>query len=48
MDFKKLAEVILEENRKVLDRIDLKEVDRLIEEIDKAKTIQLYAMGRMD
>lgn len=38
MDFKKLAEVILEENRKVLDRIDLKEVDRLIEEIDKAKT----------
>ncbi|MDT4762306.1 sugar isomerase [Sphaerochaeta sp. PS] len=47
MDFKKLADVILEENRQVLDRIDVKEINRLIEEIDKAKTIQLYAMGRM-
>ena len=47
MDFKKLAEVILEENRQVLDRIDVKEIDRLIEAIDTAKTIQLYAMGRM-
>lgn len=47
MEFKKLAEVIIEENRKVLERVDIKEIDRLIEAIDAAKTIQLFAMGRM-
>ncbi len=47
MEFKELAAKVLEENRQVLDRINLNEVETLLAEIDKAKTIQLYAMGRM-
>lgn len=47
MDFKQIAAIVLEENRQVLERINMDEIERLISEIDKAKTIQLYAMGRM-
>ena len=47
MDYEKLVQKVIQENRDVLNRIDLNEIDRLISEINKAKTIQLYAMGRM-
>ena len=47
MKYNELVKTIINENEKVLERIDINELERLIEEINKAKTIQLYAMGRM-
>lgn len=47
MDYRELTQKVIEENRTVLDKVDPAQVDRLIDEIMKAKTIQLYAMGRM-
>ncbi|MDI2091222.1 SIS domain-containing protein [Commensalibacter oyaizuii] len=38
---------IIQENRETLMAIDEKQIQSLIDEIRKAKTIQLYAMGRM-
>jgi 6-phospho-3-hexuloisomerase len=39
--------MVIEENRKVLEAVSESEVAKLIEEIEKAKTIQLFALGRM-
>jgi len=47
VEYRNLVSTVIEENKKVLERIDLQEVERLIEEINKAQSIQLYAMGRM-
>ncbi|MGI6433558.1 MAG: sugar isomerase [Sphaerochaetaceae bacterium] len=47
MDYKSLVETVIQENKTVLDKVKLSEIERLIVEIGKAKTIQLYAMGRM-
>jgi 6-phospho-3-hexuloisomerase len=47
MDYSELVQTVIEENRQVLDKVNQGEIDRLLREIEKAKTIQLYAMGRM-
>lgn len=47
MDYSELVKTVILENAEVLNKINVKELNRLIEEINKAKTIQLYAMGRM-
>ncbi|MDR1745019.1 MAG: SIS domain-containing protein [Planctomycetota bacterium] len=47
MDYRELAAKVVEENRTVLDKVDAKQIDLFIDEIMKAKTIQLYGMGRM-
>jgi 6-phospho-3-hexuloisomerase len=47
VNYEDLVDVVINENKKVLDKIDLNEINVLIDEINKAKTIQLYAMGRM-
>ena len=47
MNYTELVDIVIKENRTVLDKVDTKELDVLLEEIGKAKTIQLYAMGRM-
>ncbi len=47
MDYKQLVEAAIRENKEVLDRIDPNQVDKLISEILQAKSIHLYAMGRM-
>jgi 6-phospho-3-hexuloisomerase len=47
MNYPELVSAVLEENRKVLEAVSTKSVDRLIEEILKAKSVHLYAMGRM-
>ncbi len=45
--YRELAQAVVEENRRVLEAVDPDQVDRLIAEIERAKTIQLFAMGRM-
>lgn len=47
MEYRDLVAKVVEENRTVLDKVDPKQIERFIDEIMKAKTIQLYAMGRM-
>ncbi|MBB1073918.1 sugar isomerase [Rhodoferax sp. 4810] len=47
MDYQQLAQTVLQENASILKAVDPQEVDALITEILQAKTIQLYAMGRM-
>jgi 6-phospho-3-hexuloisomerase len=47
MDYTGLVQTVIEENKTVLNKVDPAEIDRLLREIEKAKTIQLYAMGRM-
>jgi 6-phospho-3-hexuloisomerase len=47
MEYADLANAIIQENKIVLEKISKTEIGRLLEEIEKAKTIQLYAMGRM-
>jgi 6-phospho-3-hexuloisomerase len=47
MEYTDLVTAIIEENNTVLQKIDKREIEKLLEEISKAKTIQLYAMGRM-
>lgn len=47
MEYKELVAKVTEENRAVLDKVDPKQLDALIDEIMKAKTIQIYGMGRM-
>jgi len=42
-----LVRTVIDENRRVLEAVSEREIDSLIAEIEKAKTIQLYAMGRM-
>ena len=47
MNYEDLVKTVIEENKAVLDKVNKAELDRLLTEIEKAKTIQLYAMGRM-
>lgn len=47
MDYLELVGKVVEENRTVLNKVDPAQVAKLVDEIMKAKTIQLYAMGRM-
>jgi 6-phospho-3-hexuloisomerase len=47
MKYSELVSAVLEENRKVLEAVSTESVDQLIEEILKAKSVHLYAMGRM-
>ncbi|MCD8352232.1 MAG: hypothetical protein LUC93_16630 [Planctomycetaceae bacterium] len=47
MTYNELVDVVIAENKTVLDKVDPAAVDAFIDEIMKAKTIQLYAMGRM-
>ncbi len=47
MEYRELVAKVIEENKTVLDKVDAKQLDAFIDEIMKAKTIQLYAMGRM-
>jgi 6-phospho-3-hexuloisomerase len=42
-----LAHAVLEENRKVLEAVAESEIRNLITEIERARSIQLFAMGRM-
>ncbi len=45
--YRELVQAVVEENRRVLEAVPEDQVALLIAEIEKAKTIQLYAMGRM-
>ncbi|HEY0209761.1 sugar isomerase [Acerihabitans sp.] len=45
--YKSLVEQVIAENRTTLLAVDEAEINHLMDEICKAKTIQLYAMGRM-
>ncbi|GMO53660.1 MAG: SIS domain-containing protein [Termitinemataceae bacterium] len=47
MKYTEFVSTIIAENRSVLEKVELSQINRLLEEIEKAKTIQLYAMGRM-
>lgn len=47
MEYKELVEKVIQENSTVLNLVKKEEIDVLLSEIEKAKTIQLYAMGRM-
>ena len=47
MKYRELVSAVLEGNRKVLEAVSAKAVDQLIEEILKANSVHLYAMGRM-
>jgi 6-phospho-3-hexuloisomerase len=47
MTYEELVKVVIEENKTVLERIDKAELERLLTEIEKAKCIQLFTMGRM-
>jgi len=45
--YEDLVRTVIDENRRVLEAVPPAEIDALIAEIEKAKTIQLWAMGRM-
>jgi 6-phospho-3-hexuloisomerase len=45
--YAELVRTVVDENRRVLEAVSENEIDRLIVEIERAKTIQLFAMGRM-
>jgi len=45
--YDELVRIVIDENRKVLEAVPQKEIEALVAEIEKAKTIQLWAMGRM-
>jgi len=47
MRYRRLVQAVVEENRRVLEAVPPQDVERLISEIESARTIQLYAMGRM-
>jgi 6-phospho-3-hexuloisomerase len=47
MDYKNLAETVIEENKKALLEVDTAEVNKLLNEIAAAKKIQVFGMGRM-
>jgi len=46
-DYKDLAQLVVQENEKVLMDVDDKEVDKLLDAIAQAKCIQVFGMGRM-
>jgi 6-phospho-3-hexuloisomerase len=45
--YEELVDSVIEENRNVLKRVNEKEINQLVNEIVNAKTIQVYAVGRM-
>jgi 6-phospho-3-hexuloisomerase len=45
--YQELVKTVVDENRRVLEAVPEADLARLIAEIEKAKTIQLFAMGRM-
>jgi len=45
--YKELLSKVLEENKKVLEAVPEAQIQNLITEIENAKTIQLFALGRM-
>jgi 6-phospho-3-hexuloisomerase len=45
--YAELTRIVIDENRKVLEAVSEKDIAQLIDEIEKAKVIQLFAMGRM-
>lgn len=45
--YKELVDTVIKENLETLNRVNPEDIDKLINEICKAKKIQLYAMGRM-
>jgi 6-phospho-3-hexuloisomerase len=47
MNYVGLVKQILDENRQVLEAVNPDDLERLVQEILKAKTIHLYGMGRM-
>jgi len=47
MRYRELVQAVVEENRRVLEAVPEQDIERLVAEIAQAKTIQLYAMGRM-
>lgn len=46
-DYRKLAEIVLQEHRKVLLDVKDEEVEQLLDALAKAKCIQVFGMGRM-
>jgi 6-phospho-3-hexuloisomerase len=47
MNYGGLVKQVLDQNRQVLEAVNPDDVERLVQEILRAKTIHLYAMGRM-
>ncbi|MBA2681351.1 MAG: SIS domain-containing protein [Ktedonobacteraceae bacterium] len=45
--YREIVSALIDENRQVLEAVPEGDVQKLIDEIEKAKTIQLFAMGRM-
>jgi 6-phospho-3-hexuloisomerase len=45
--YHEIITAVIDENRRVLEAVSEDEVEQFIDEIEKAKTIQLFAMGRM-
>jgi 6-phospho-3-hexuloisomerase len=45
--YRELVAAVIEENRKVLEAVAESEIRSLIAEIERARTIQLFALGRM-
>jgi 6-phospho-3-hexuloisomerase len=45
--YRELVQKVIDENKRVLDRVDEKEIKTLIDAITSAKQIQIFAMGRM-
>ena len=47
LTYKELVRSVIDENRRVLEAVSEAEIGRFIAEIERAKTIQLFALGRM-
>ena len=47
MDYRQLVKTVVAENAAILNAVDPRQVEALIDEIVRAKSIQIYAMGRM-
>lgn len=47
LDFRQLTKTVIAENVAILNAVDPQEIEALIGEILRAKTIQIYGMGRM-
>ncbi len=45
--YRDLVRTVIEENRKVLEAVPEDQIQKLMTEIERAKTIQLFGMGRM-
>ncbi|HVO40811.1 MAG TPA: sugar isomerase [Spirochaetia bacterium] len=45
--YREIVQAVIDENRRVLEAVAEDQIQRLVSEIERAKTIQLFAMGRM-